>query len=193
MNLIKNKTIIEPRSVEQASIGGLYVITMKQISDGRGTIREFFRASSVDELHTNNLGSWSQINVTETLQGAIRGIHAENMNKLVGMISGEGFGVYVDLRRESPTRGVVFTTKLTSGIQVFVPKGVGNGFQSTSEGSTQYAYCFDAEWKPGMPGTSLNPLDPELKIDWPIKIDKTDQNLISQKDISAPLLNEIFQ
>lgn len=183
--------IIKPREVQSTPIKDLYVISMKQVTEGRGTIREAYRLSS-DDVPVDGVGSWKQINITETNRGAIRGIHAESMNKLIGVASGEVFGAYVDLRDESPSKGVVFTTELTKGEQVFVPKGVGNGFQSTSEQPSQYFYCFDEEWTPGMPGVALNPLDPELNIAWPIKVDTTDTNFVSQKDASAPLLRDIF-
>ena len=41
-----------------------------------------------------------------------------------------------------------------------MPRGVCNGFQSVSPGSTQYLYTFDCEWAPGMAGAAVNPLDP---------------------------------
>lgn len=184
---------MQPMNVQPTTIEGLHLITIKEVTEERGTIREFFRKSSFDTAHINQFGSWAQINVTETKQGAIRGLHAESMNKLVGVIEGEGFGAYVDLRDNSPTKGTVFTTKLSKGMQVLVPKGVCNGFQSTSEGTSQYLYCFDAEWAPHMPGYSLNPLDPELQIPWPIKISASDQNLISRKDAAAPLLKDVLK
>lgn len=180
-------------NVRPTTIKDLYIITVKEISDDRGTVREFFRKSSFETADTVNLGPWTQINVTETRQGAIRGLHAESMQKLVGVVEGEGFGAYLDLRDDSPTKGKVFMIKLTKGVQVLVPKGVCNGFQSTSKEASQYLYCFDAEWVLGMPGYSVNPLDPELNIDWPIKVTESDVNLISRKDASAPLLKEVLK
>jgi dTDP-4-dehydrorhamnose 3,5-epimerase len=143
-------------------------------------------------MQVDQIGPWMQINVTETKKGAIRGIHAENMNKLVGVVTGEVFGAYVDLREDSPTKGVVFTTILTKGKQVFVPKGVGNSFQSISEGPTQYLYCFDEEWVPEMKNSSITPFDPELHIEWPIAVDPQNRDLVSEKDITAPLLKDVL-
>lgn len=79
-------------NIHQTIIKDLYVITIKEITDERGTIREFFRKSSLDTAQITGFGPWTQINVTETRRGAIRGLHAENMQKLVGVIQGEGFG-----------------------------------------------------------------------------------------------------
>jgi dTDP-4-dehydrorhamnose 3,5-epimerase len=184
---------ITEREVTETPIKDLYVITIKQVTEGRGTVRETFRTSSFNDIPVDGIGSWQQINVTETNKGAIRGMHAESMNKLVGIVAGEAFGAYVDLREDSPTKGKVFTTTLTKGKRVFVPKGVGNGFQSTSEEPSQYLYCFDAEWVPGMAGVAVTPLDPELHIEWPITFDISNPNQISQKDASAPSLQEVLK
>lgn len=76
--------------------------------------------------------------------------------------------------------------RLVKGTQVLVPRGVCNGFQSVSPGVTQYLYCFDQEWQPGMAGVAVNPLDPELAIAWPLPLDATDPAQISAKDAGAP-------
>ena len=50
-------------------IDGLVVVTVKQATDERGTVRELFRASAYAELLAG-LGTWQQVNVTETRRGA---------------------------------------------------------------------------------------------------------------------------
>lgn len=113
------------------------------------------------------------------------------MDKLVAVVAGAAFGVYVDVRHDSPTFGRVVTVQLVPGVQVLVPSGVCNGFQATAPGMTQYLYCFTAEWAPGMPGTSITPLDPDLGIQWPIPFDHADPSDVSAKDASAPRLADI--
>ncbi len=78
---------------------------------------------------------------------------------------------------------------LVKGTQVLVPPGVCNGFQSISPGVSQYLYCFDAEWVPGMSGVAVNPLDPDLGIVWPIPVDRA---LLSAKDAALPLLRDVL-
>jgi dTDP-4-dehydrorhamnose 3,5-epimerase len=165
---------------------------MKRASDGRGTVREFYRESAYSETDLPQLGPWVQVNVTETHQGAIRGLHGEQMSKLVAVVEGESFGAYVDARPDSPTKGKVVTVALTKGIQVFVPAGVCNGFQSVSPGSTQYLYCFDREWTPGMAGVAINAFDATLGIRWPIEIDRDNPNYLSTKDRALPSLAEVL-
>jgi dTDP-4-dehydrorhamnose 3,5-epimerase len=173
-------------SARPTDIEGLTFLTMKQVTDERGTVREFYRESAFEGAGLPSLGPWLQVNVTQTRQGALRGMHGEDMYKLVAVVAGEAFAAYVDLRPSSSSRGKVVTTTLGPGEQVLVPKGVGNGFQATSEGGCQYLYCFDQEWVPGMAGVSCSPLDPDLAIPWPLPIDPADASQVSLKDRDAP-------
>jgi dTDP-4-dehydrorhamnose 3,5-epimerase len=175
-----------------ARIDGLVVLTMKQVTDERGTIREFFRASAFEAAGVGVAPTFRQINLTESHRGALRGLHAEAMTKLVAVVTGEALGAYVDLRPGSSTRGVVETVRLVPGTQVLVPVGVANGFQALADG-TQYVYCFDQEWQPGMAGASCNPLDPALGIDWPIPVDTDDPAQLSAKDRGAPMLADLLE
>jgi dTDP-4-dehydrorhamnose 3,5-epimerase len=178
-------------AVATTPIDGLLVITLKQVTDERGTVREYYRQSSWIAAGLPDLGPFLQLNVTETGRGGVRGMHAEDMVKVVTIAAGSAFGAYVDLRPGSPTKGVVTTVDLVPGVQVLVPKGVGNGFQAV-EDRTQYLYGFSDEWRPGMKGQAVTPLDPALGLDWPIAIDAADRAIISQKDLDAPLLAEVL-
>ena len=173
-------------AVEHTAIEGLHLLTMKQVTDERGTVREFYRESAFLDAGLPSLGPWVQVNVTESRRGALRGLHAEDMDKLVAVVAGEAFGAYVDLRTGSSTFGAVVTATLVPGAQVLVPRGVANGFQATGAGATQYLYCFDHEWAPGMAGAACSPLDPELGITWPLAVDPADRAQVSVKDRDAP-------
>lgn len=170
-------------------IDGLLIVTMKQVSDDRGTVRELFRRSAFAAAGVDVAG-FAQINVTESRRGALRGMHAEQMTKLLAVVAGEAYGAYVDGRPGSPTFGVVDTVELRPGVQVLLPAGVANGFQSVVD--SQYAYCFDQEWVPGMPGWACTPLDPSLGIEWPLPVDPTDPSQLSVKDAGAPMFAEVF-
>ena len=94
-----------PFSATPTAIDGLHVIEMKEVRDERGTVREFYRESAFMEAGLPSLGPWLQVNITESKQGAIRGLHGEDMFKLVAIVAGEAFGAYVDTRPDSPSRG----------------------------------------------------------------------------------------
>lgn len=177
---------ILPFRAEPTAIADLWRLQMKQVTDDRGTIREFYRESAFVEAGLPSLGPWLQINITESSQGAIRGLHGEEMTKLVAVASGEVFGVYVDARPGSASLGSTVTTRLGAGIQMLVPPGVCNGFQSLSPGLTQYLYAFSAEWSPAMTGRSITPLDADLAIPWPIPVDADERAQVSAKDAAAP-------
>ena len=172
-------------TTRSGAIEGLIIVTMKQATDDRGVVRELFRRSAFEaaglELHRID-----QINLTETHRaGSVRGMHAEAMTKVVTVVHGRARGVYVDTRREFPTFGLVDEVDLAPGVQVFVPLGVANGFQALEAG-TQYAYCFDREWSPAMPGIAFNPLDPIVAGRWPMEFDHSDPAYLSTKDRHAP-------
>ena len=177
---------IVPMAAAASAIDGLLVITTKAVTDERGTVREFFRTTGFAEAGVPVPDRWEQVNMTWTRTGGVRGLHGEAMTKLVGVAAGEAFGAYVDARAGSPTFGVVVTVPLTVGTQVLVPAGVLNGFQAVSEGGCQYLYCFDREWRPGMAGVAVSPLDPDLGIAWPVPLDPTDPSRVSAKDAAAP-------
>jgi len=176
-------------AVRTTEVEGLLVLTMKQVTDERGTVREFFRSSAFADAGVE-VAPWAQVNVTETRRGAVRGMHGEAMTKLVAVAAGRAHGAYVDARPGSPTRGRVVEVALAPGTQVLVPPGVCNGFQALEDG-TQFLYCFDVEWTPGMPGVACSPLDPDLGIAWPLPIDPDDPGQVSAKDRSAPRFAEL--
>ena len=175
-------------AVETTGIDGLLVLTMKTGGDDRGIVREFFRASGWAEAGLPEHGPWLQVNVTESKAGAIRGLHGEAMTKLVAVVSGEGFGAYADARPASPTLGAVVTVALEPGRQVLVPQGVCNGYQSITD--TQYVYCFDNEWQPGMAGVAVSAFDPALAIPWPVAVDRANRAQLSEKDANLPTFAE---
>lgn len=175
-------------SVRPGAIDGLISVTPKQVSDGRGTVREVFRRSAFESAGVD-LATFLQINVTESRLGVVRGMHAEEMTKLLTVAWGRAFGAYVDLRPDSATFGTVETVDLQPGVQVLVPAGVANGFQALTDGC-QYAYCFDDEWRPDMPGRSCSPFG--LGFDWPLPVDVDDRAKVSAKDAAAPTLADLM-
>ena len=178
-------------SASEASIAGLQIIQAKRIDDERGSIRELFRESAFRELGIPPVGPFRQINLTESARGTIRGLHGEQMHKLVTVVKGGALGAYVDARPGSATFGHVETVRLEVGIAVWVPPGVCNGFQATDD-RTQYLYAFDAEWSSGMAGVAIHALDPALAIQWPLPVDPNNRAQLSAKDACLPCLADLM-
>ena len=182
--------MIEPMQATPTKIGGLWELNLKIIPDDRGSVMEFYRQSEFEALGLPGLGKRPQVNAPLSKKGAIRGIHAEFAHKFVAVASGEVYAVIVDLRPDSPTAGQWQGFHLSRGKGLFVSKGLGNSFQSTSDEPSVYLYYFEQEWQPSMAGTACNPLDPDLAIDWPIK--EGAGMIISEKDRSNPSLKEVL-
>ena len=100
--------------------------------------------------------------------------------------TGRVFGAWVDLR-EGPSFGSVFTTELDPSRAVFVPRGVGNAYQ-TLEPDTAYVYLVNDHWSPEATYTFLNLADESAAIEWPIPLDQVE---ISAKDRAHPRLADV--
>ena len=176
---------------EPSAIDGLHILELKAVGDERGVVREFFRASALDEAGLSGIGAWRQVNLTTSRQGVVRGLHGEAMTKLVSVAVGSALGAYVDARPGSASFGRTVTVELVPGRAVLVPRGVCNGFQATAPGETTYLYCFDDEWRPDMAGVAVSAFDPDLAIPWPIPVDVSDRRLVSAKDAALPRLRDL--
>ena len=177
--------------VQKTSIEGLFTIKYKVFEDDRGSVMEFYRQTEFVAAGLPSLGERPQVNTPLTIKGAVRGIHAEFAHKLVGVASGSVYAVIVDLRKDSPTAGQWLGFTLNRGEGLFVSSGLGNSFQSISDEPSSYVYYFQEEWRPDMPGTACNPLDPTLNIDWPIK--QGEGMILSEKDQNNPSLQEALR
>ena len=149
---------------------------------------EFYRQSDFEASGLPTLSERPQVNAPLSVKGALRGIHAEAAHKLVSVAAGKIYAVIVDLRKDSPTAGRWEGFELGRGQGLFVSKGLGNSFQSISDEPSVYLYFFEQEWRPGMPGTSCDPLDPDLNIKWPIA--ENEGMILSDKDRNNPPLKE---
>ncbi len=121
-------------------------------------------------------------------RGTTRGIHAEPWDKYISVATGSVFGAWVDLRAGS-TFGAVFTAVVDPSTAVFVPRGVGNAFQSL-EDNTAYTYLVNDYWSAEAQAqyTFLNLADETIAIDWPIPLDTAE---LSAKDLAHPRFADV--
>jgi dTDP-4-dehydrorhamnose 3,5-epimerase len=182
--------MIKPMEAQPTEIEGLWTVDFKVIPDERGSVMEFYKQSEFEAAGLPSLGERPQVNAPLSNKGTLRGIHAEFAHKLVSVASGVVYAAIVDLRKESPTAGKWLGFELGRGKGLFVSKGLGNSFQSTSDEPSVYLYYFEEEWRPDMPGVSCNPLDEKLAINWPIPYGEG--MIISEKDIANPSLDEVI-
>ncbi|GAS93699.1 dTDP-4-dehydrorhamnose reductase [Mycolicibacterium canariasense] len=164
-------------------IPGLTIWDLPVHGDNRGWFKENWQREKMVAAGLPDFGP-VQNNVSfNDAVGTTRGIHAEPWDKLVSVAAGRVFGAWVDLRAGA-SFGAVFTTELDPSRAVFVPRGVGNAFQ-TLDPETVYIYLVNDHYSPGIVYTSVNLADPVLDIGWPIPLERAE---LSAKDRANPAL-----
>jgi len=171
----------------ETTIPGLMVFELPVHGDNRGWFKENWQRDKMLALGLPDFGP-VQNNISFNNEvGTTRGIHAEPWDKWVSVATGRIFGAWVDLR-EGPSFGTVFTTELDASRAIFVPRGVGNSYQ-TLEADTAYSYLVNDHWSPGGDGYSfLNLADETAAVPWPIPLTDVE---ISAKDLAHPRLADV--
>lgn len=176
----------KPLTSTPTPIPGLVVWDLPVHGDNRGWFKENWQREKMTALGLPDFGPVQNNISFNDAVGTTRGIHAEPWDKFVSVATGRIFGAWVDLR-EGPTFGAVFTTELDPSRAIFVPRGVGNAYQ-TLEPDTAYVYLVNDHWSPDAAYTFLNLADEASAIDWPIPLHEAK---ISSKDLAHPRLNSV--
>ena len=181
--------------IKPTAIDGLLVIERSTRADERGFFREPFR---LDELEAAVGGAvrFVQQNHARSRRGVLRGLHAENWEKLVYVPQGRVFVAVADVRPESPTFGKVATFELGDGedegdpdgggarLSLFLPRGVGHGYCVLSD-TADYVYLV-TEYYDGSDTHAVRWDDPDLAVPWPA-IDP----ILSERDKRNPSLRDV--
>lgn len=170
----------------ETTIPGLVVFDLPVHGDSRGWFKENWQREKMTALGLPDFGPVQNNISFNDAVGTTRGIHAEPWDKWVSVATGRIFGAWVDLR-EGPSFGAVFTTELDPSRAIFVPRGVGNSYQ-TLEPDTAYTYLVNDHWSPDADYSFLNLADETAAIAWPIPLDEVE---ISAKDLAHPRLAEV--
>lgn len=167
-------------------IPGLTVWELPVHGDNRGWFKETWQRAKMVAAGMPDFGPvQNNISFNESA-GTTRGIHAEPWDKFISVGTGRIFGAWVDMR-SGPAFGTVFTAEIDPSRAVFVPRGVGNSFQ-TLEPNTVYTYLVNDHYSPDAHYPSVNPADEALAIDWPIPLECAE---LSAKDRAQGSLAEI--
>jgi dTDP-4-dehydrorhamnose reductase len=176
-------------AAHETAIPGMVIYDIPVHGDNRGWFKENWQREKMVSLGLPDFGP-VQNNISFNNQvGTTRGIHAEPWDKYVSVATGRIFGAWVDLR-EGPSFGAVFTAELDPSKAIFVPRGVGNSFQ-TLEVDTAYSYLVNDHWSADAQAqyTFLNLADETAAIEWPIPLDEAE---LSDKDRLHPRLGEVI-
>lgn len=173
-------------NVRATAIPGLLVVDLPVHGDSRGWFKENWQRQKMTALGLRDFRPVQNNISFNDAVGTTRGIHAEPWDKYVSVATGRVFAAWVDLR-QGPTFGTTFATTIDPGTAVFVPRGVGNSYQ-TLEPDTAYTYLVTDHWSPEATYTFLNLADETAAIDWPIPL--TDAEM-SAKDLAHPRLADV--
>lgn len=175
-----------PVTVRPTAIPGLLIVSLDVRTDSRGWFKENWQRAKMTSVGLPDFVP-VQNNVSfNAVRGTTRGVHAEPWDKYVSVSSGRIFGAWVDLR-EGAGFGTTVTAELDPSTAVFVPRGVGNAYQ-TLEDATAYSYLVTDHWSPEAEYTFLNLGDETAGIPWPIPLDESER---SSKDLGHPRLRDV--
>lgn len=172
--------------ITETPIPGLLLAALPVHGDSRGWFKENWQRKKMTALGLPDFGP-VQNNVSfNDAVGTTRGIHAEPWDKWISVAAGRIFGAWVDLR-EGDTFGTVFTCEIDPSTAIFVPRGVGNAYQ-TLEPGTVYTYLVNDHWSPDAEYSFLNLADETANIAWPLPLADAE---ISDKDKNHPRLPQV--
>jgi dTDP-4-dehydrorhamnose 3,5-epimerase len=177
--------------IKERRFKGVLEIRLDPHRDKRGFFmrvydEEIFKKHGV---HIN----WVQENHSLSVKkGIIRGLHFQfpphTEAKLVRVICGEIYDVFIDLRRGSLTFGQWDSIKLSADNKkmVYIPRGFAHGFCTLTK-NCEVLYKVDNYYTPDSEGTiSWN--DSDLAIKWPVN-----NPILSEKDAKAPSFREFIK
>lgn len=157
--------------------------------DQRGSFHEWFRGDALQERLGHGL-NLAQANCSVSSRGVLRGVHFADVPpgqaKYITCLRGAILDVAVDVRVGSPTFGQWTSARLDeeSHACLYLAEGIGHAFMALTGDATIVYLCSE----PYAPGREhgVNPLDPDLAIEWPAGIEP----VLSAKDAQAPSLEE---
>ena len=173
---------------QTTDIEGIVIIEPQVFGDSRGYFMETYQKEKYAAVGIDV--TFVQDNESMSSYGVIRGLHYQAepfaQAKLIRVVAGRVLDVAVDIRKNSPTFGKVFTLELSSDnkLQLFLPHGIAHGFAVLSDYAI-FTYKCDNFYAPQYEHT-IRYDDPILNIDWRIPID---QRIISEKDMKGVPFN----
>ncbi|APF39913.1 sugar nucleotide-binding protein [Neomicrococcus aestuarii] len=170
------------------NIPGMFLLTLPVHGDNRGWFKENWQREKMIALGLPDFGPVQNNISFNDKTGTTRGIHAEPWDKYISVATGKIFGAWVDLR-EGESFGQTFTAELDAASAIFVPRGVGNSYQ-TLEDNTAYVYLVNDHWSADKQAeyTFLNLADETAAIQWPIPLADAE---LSAKDEAHPRLADV--
>jgi len=178
--------------IRSLAVVGAFELTPQVFGDDRGVFAEWYRFEDLQSALGHRL-QLAQANVSVSRAGTVRGVHYADtppgQAKYVTCVRGAVWDVIVDIRVGSPDFGRWDAVRLDDVDRraVYLSEGLGHAFVALTDDATVTYLCSQVYNPTGE--HAINPLDPELAIDWPPGLDL----LLSPKDTQAPTLSQAGQ
>ncbi|WP_392508435.1 dTDP-4-dehydrorhamnose 3,5-epimerase family protein [Naumannella halotolerans] len=176
--------------ISSTAIPGVLVLEPTPHRDGRGFFTRTFDAGPAAAAGIT-FGEGYQDSQSRSEPGVLRGLHGRSGDgeaKLVRCARGAIWDVVVDARRDSPTFGAHFATRLDDidFRALWIPPGLLHGFVVLGEEPADICYRID---RPHDPDSDIGVRydDPFLALPWPRPPEQ-----LSARDAAAPSWAEVF-
>ncbi len=155
----------EANCIFKTSLPGLLRIERPVRADPRGFFHEVVRLEELSAI-TGQPFEVRQVNHSNSVEGVLRGLHAESWNKIVWIPRGRAFSAIVDIRPASPTFGKyeIFELSAENGRALYLPEGFANSVYAITE--IDYLYLVTKTYD-GSDTTAITWDDPDIAIPWP--------------------------
>ena len=174
---------------KELKIKGSWEISLEHFIDNRGSFFESFRLNSLEKVIGRKFDI-KQSNTSISRAGSIRGIHfaqvPPSQAKYIQCQKGSILDFVIDVRVGSPTFAQHVSIELNSKTPnaIFIEEGLAHAFIAL-EDDTTVTYFVNQYFNPTNE-KAINPLDPEISINW-----GNLKYLISEKDKNAKTLSEM--
>jgi len=177
--------------IKERRIKGIFEIQLKPYEDRRGFFMRVYDAQLFEKYKINK--NWVQENQSLSVEkGVIRGMHFQlpphSEAKLIRVINGKIYDVFIDLRKGSPTFGQWDSINLSAENKkmIYIPRGFAHGFCTLTE-NCEILYKMDNYYAPNSEG-SIRWNDSDVGINWPVN-----NPIISEKDLKAKSFREFIE
>lgn len=177
--------------IKERRIKGIFEIQLHPYEDERGFFMRVYDDTifKIHKIHKK----WVQENHSLSAEkGIIRGMHFQfpphSETKLVRVVHGEIYDVFIDLRKDSTTFGQWDSIVLSADNKkmIYIPRGFAHGFCTLTK-NCEILYKMDNYYAPNSEG-NIKWNDPDIGINWPVN-----KPILSEKDLKAKSFRKFIE
>jgi dTDP-4-dehydrorhamnose 3,5-epimerase len=181
-------------NIYRTPIEGLFYLKYNKFIDERGLFAQVLEPSRIAQKINPDF-QIKQVNLSVSKSKVIRGIHAENWNKLITVLTGRAQLVIADIRQDSSSykKTVYFDFNADKNKQwgeaLYISAKLGNSICAI-QGPVYYLYGVDQLYQDRNQedDQAISLFDPDLNIQWPFT---KEEMIISKRDLTSITLKEL--